>query len=239
MMQKEMITEMSESYNRLKSDIKEKYTKMICADLESVRQYVISKSSEFLGEDFLRKLSEVEGLKKQCDNERKAFRATPEYVAAQKELSEASKAAKKIAKTDENADKEEIKRLNKAISSITTLNVTIKNRLKDKTDRYDKLSAEIDYVIRTNENSFKEINAEVLRMVKQAISDCLGGYAEELKVLNETFGVEETTDEDLPFDEKVIRLDIPVFGSREATKENDEGRTRTFIPSDDGNGILN
>ena len=122
---------------------------------------------------------------------------------------------------------------NKAISSITTLNVTIKNRLKDKTDRYDKLSAEIDYVIRTNENSFKEINAEVLRMVKQAISDCLGGYAEELKVLNETFGVEETTDEDLPFDEKVIRLDIPVFGSREAKKENDEGRTRTFIPSDD------
>lgn len=98
MMQKEMITETSESYNRLKSDIKEKYTKMICADLESVRQYVISKSSEFLGEDFLRKLSEVEGLKKQCDNERKAFRATPEYVAAQKELSEASKAAKKSQK---------------------------------------------------------------------------------------------------------------------------------------------
>lgn len=238
-MQKEIITETSESYNRLKSDIKDKYTKMICADLESIRQYVISKSFEFLGDDFLQKLSEVESLKKQCDRERKAFRSTPEYVAAQKELTEASKAAKKIAKTDENADMEEIKRLNKAISAITTLNVTINNRLKDKTDRHDKLAAEIDRIIRTNENSFKEINEEMLRRVKQAIADCLGGYAEELKALNETFGVEETTDEELPFDEKVIRLDIPIFGSREAKKENDRGKTRTFIPSDDENGILN
>ena len=236
-MDKTDITESSESYNRLKEDIKEKYTKMMCAELDSVRRYVIDKSSSFLGEDFLAKLEEVDRIKQECDKIRKEFRSRDDYKAAQKELSEASKQAKGIADSDDNSDREEIKRLNKAIGAITTLNVTLNNKLKERNEREAQLNSELDKIVRDNESDFKEINNEVVTRVKKAISDCLGGYADEMKDLNSSFGI-ENDDFEMPFDEKVIRLDIPVF-SKSPFKRSDDDDGETFIHSDDDNGILN
>ena len=139
-MDKTIITEESESYNRLKSDIKDKYTKMICAELEAVRRYVVEESSVILGDDFLEKLGESEQIKKECDKIRNEFRSREEYISAQSELAAASKAVKAVTAVkkgeSESADKdsegntEETKRLNKAISAITTLNVTLNKKLK-------------------------------------------------------------------------------------------------------------
>ncbi len=233
-MEKPEITDTEDSYRQLKNDIKEKYTKMLCAELESVRRYVVDKSSAFLGEDFLEKLGQSDKIKKECDEIRKNYRASEEYKAAQKELSEATKAAKGL---PENSESEEIKRLNKAISTITTLNVTINNRLKDRTEKLAKLDGEIEAVVKDNEKGFKEINNEVVSRVKKAISECFGGYVSEVKDLNESFGIDNEEIE-MPFDEKVIRLDIPVFGKNSLTEEN-KGKTEVFIDSDNNNGILN
>lgn len=63
-MDKTIITEESESYNRLKSDIKDKYTKMICAELEAVRRYVVEESSVILGDDFSKNSASRSRLKK-------------------------------------------------------------------------------------------------------------------------------------------------------------------------------
>lgn len=95
-MDKTIITEESESYNRLKSDIKDKYTKMICAELEAVRRYVVEESSVILGDDFLEKLGESEQIKKECDKIRNEFRSREEYISAQSELAAASKAVKAV-----------------------------------------------------------------------------------------------------------------------------------------------
>ena len=233
-MEKPEITSAEDSYKQLKNDIKEKYTKMLCAELESVRRYVVDKSSAFLGEDFLEKLGESDRIKKECDGIRKKFRASEEYKAAQKDLSEATKAAKGL---PENSDCEEIKRLNKAISTITTLNVTVNNRLKDRMERLVKLDSEIEAVVKDNEKDFKEINNEVVSRVKNAISVCFGGYVSEVKDLNESFGMNDE-EIDMPFDEKVIRLDIPVFGKNSLT-EDDQEKSDVFIDSDDNNGVLN
>ena len=233
-MERPEITDTEDSYRQLKNDIKEKYTKMLCAELESVRRYVVDKSSAFLGEDFLEKLGESDRIKKECDGIRKKFRASEEYKAAQKELSEATKAAKGL---PENVESEEIKRLNKAISAITTLNVTINNRLKDRTEKLARLDGEIDAVVKDNEKDFKEINGEVVSRVKKAISECFGGYVSEVKDLNESFGMENEEIE-MPFDEKVIRLDIPIFG-KDNLSDKKESKSEVFIDSDDNNGVLN
>lgn len=233
-MERPEITDTEDSYKQLKNDIKEKYTKMLCAELESVRCYVVEKSSAFLGEDFLEKLGESDRLKKECDGIRKKFRASEEYKATQKELSEATKAAKGL---PENSECEEIKRLNKAISAITTLNVTINNRLKDRTEKLAKLDGEIEAVVKDNEKDFKEINGEVVSRVKKAISECFGGYVSEVKDLNESFGM-DNEEIDMPFDEKVIRLDIPVFGKSSLSEENKD-KSEVFIDSDNNNGVLN
>ena len=233
-MERPEITDTEDSYRQLKNDIKEKYTKMLCAELESVRRYVVDKSSAFLGEDFLEKLGESDRIKKECDGIRKKFRASEEYKAAQKELSEATKAAKGLS---ENVESEEIKRLNKAISAITTLNVTINNRLKDRTEKLARLDGEIEAVVKDNEKDFKEINEEVVSRVKKAISECFGGYVSEVKDLNESFGMENEEIE-MPFDEKVIRLDIPIFG-KDNLSDKRESKSEVFIDSDDNNGVLN
>lgn len=250
-MDKTIITEESESYNRLKSDIKDKYTKMICAELEAVRRYVVEESSVILGEDFLEKLGESEQLKKECDKIRNEFRSREEYINAQSELTAASKAVKNRKNTGsaggtDNADNtEETKRLNKAISAITTLNVTLNNKLKDKNDRRTVLEKELSAIVRENETGFKTINDEVVSRVKRAVSDCIAGYADEIGKLNECFNV-KSNELDLPFDEKVIRLDIPVFGRRTHNEsaanddsDDDKDGKRNFVPSDDNNGVLN
>ena len=254
-MDKTIITEESESYNRLKSDIKDKYTKMICAELEAVRRYVVEESSVILGNDFLEKLGESEQIKKECDKIRNEFRSREEYISAQSELAAASKAVKAVtavkkgesesAGKDSEGNAEETKRLNKAISAITTLNVTLNNKLKDKNDRRAILEKELNAIVRENETGFKTINDEVVSRVKRAVSGCIAGYVDEIGKLNECFNV-KSDELDLPFDEKVIRLDIPVFGRRTrdesaASDDSDVGKDgkRNFVPSDDNNGVLN
>lgn len=254
-MDKTIITEESESYNRLKSDIKDKYTKMICAELEAVRRYVVEESSVILGDDFLEKLGESEQIKKECDKIRNEFRSREEYISAQSELAAASKAVKAVtavkkgesesAGKDSEVNTEETKRLNKAISAITTLNVTLNNKLKDKNDRRAILEKELNAIVRENETGFKTINDEVVSRVKRAVSGCIAGYADEIGKLNECFNV-KSDELDLPFDEKVIRLDIPVFGRRPRDEsavsddsDNDKDGKRNFVPSDDNNGVLN
>ena len=254
-MDKTIITEESESYNRLKSDIKDKYTKMICAELEAVRRYVVEESSVILGDDFLEKLGESEQIKKECDKIRNEFRSREEYISAQSELAAASKAVKAVtavkkgepesAGKDSEGNAEETKRLNKAISAITTLNVTLNNKLKDKNDRRAILEKELNAIVRENENGFKTINDEVVSRVKRAVSGCIAGYVDEIGKLNECFNV-KSDELDLPFDEKVIRLDIPVFGRRPRDEsaanddsDDDKDGKRNFVPSDDNNGVLN
>lgn len=254
-MDKTIITEESESYNRLKSDIKDKYTKMICAELEAVRRYVVEESSVILGDDFLEKLGESEQIKKECDKIRNEFRSREEYISAQSELAAASKAVKAVkavkkgesesAGKDSDGNTEETKRLNKAISAITTLNVTLNNKLKDKNDRRAILEKELNAIVRENETGFKTINDEVVSRVKRAVSGCIAGYVDEIGKLNECFNV-KSDELDLPFDEKVIRLDIPVFGRRPRSEsaasddlDDDKDGKRNFVPSDDNNGVLN
>ena len=250
-MDKTIITEGSESYNRLKSDIKDKYTKMICAELEAVRRYVVEESSVILGDDFLEKLGESEQLKKECDKIRNEFRSREDYINAQNELAAASKAVKAAKKdksgagNDSEGNAEETKRLNKAISTITTLNVTLNNKLKDKNDRRAILEKELNAIVRENETGFKTINDEVVSRVKRAVSGCIAGYVDEIGKLNECFNV-KSDELDLPFDEKVIRLDIPVFGRRTRDEsaasddsDDDKDGKRNFVPSDDNNGVLN
>ncbi len=249
-MDKTIITEESESYNRLKSDIKDKYTKMICAELEAVRRYVVEESSVILGDDFLEKLGESEQIKKECDKIRNEFRLREEYISAQSELAAASKAVKAVTavkkgESESAGNTEETKRLNKAISAITTLNVTLNNKLKDKNDRRAILEKELNAIVRENETGFKTINDEVVSRVKRAVCGCIAGYADEIGKLNECFNV-KSDELDLPFDEKVIRLDIPVFGRRTCDEsaasddsDDDKDGKRTFVPSDDNNGVLN
>ena len=133
----------NESYTELKKDLKDKYCEIIKSDLDEIRNYVADRATKLFGPDFLDKIEKVENLRSERKRAERDFLKSEEYKTAQKEL----KVAKNEAKNSTSETEEEANRhLNKAISTITTLNVTIKNRLKPYDEKISALDDEISFI---------------------------------------------------------------------------------------------
>lgn len=229
----------NESYTELKQDLKDKYCEIIKSDLDEIRDYVADRVTKLFGPDFLDKIEKVENLRSERKRAERDFFKSEEYKNAQKEL----KVAKNEAKNSTSETEEEANRhLNKAISTITTLNVTIKNRLKPYDEKISALDDEISFVTEKNEDKIREISQEIISRVKSSVTKRFKSYFKELNELSDEFGVEDEKDDDLPFDQGVLRLEIPIFSEKIA--ENLENKDKceekgNFVKSDDGNGILN
>lgn len=229
----------NESYTELKKDLKDKYCEIIKSDLDEIRNYVADRVTKLFGHDFLDKIEKVENLRSERKRAERDFFKSEEYKTAQKEL----KLAKNEAKNSTSETEEEANRhLNKAISAITTLNVTIKNRLKPYDEKISALDDEISFVTEKNDDKIKEISQEIISRVKSSVAERFKSYFKELNELSDEFGVEDEKDDDLPFDQGVLRFEIPIFSEKIAENfENKEKREEkgNFVKSDDGNGILN
>lgn len=229
----------NESYTELKKDLKDKYCEIIKSDLDEIRNYVADRVTKLFGPDFLDKIEKVENLRSERKRAERDFFKSEEYKTAQKEL----KVAKNEAKNSTSETEEEANRhLNKAISAITTLNVTIKNRLKPYDEKISALDDEISFVTEKNDDKIREISQEIISRVKSSVAERFKSYFKELNELSDEFGVEDEKDDDLPFDQDVLRLEIPIFS--EKITENLEKKEKreekgNFVKSDDGNGILN
>ena len=229
----------NESYIELKKDLKDKYCEIIKSDLDEIRNYVLGRATKLFGPDFLDKIEKVENLRSERKKSEKEFFKSEEYKTAQKELKTAKNEAKNSTpETEEDANR----RLNKAISTITTLNVTIKNRLKPYDEKISALDDEISFVTEKNDDKIREISQEIISRVKSSVAERFKAYFEELNELSDEFGVEEEKDDDLPFDQNVIRLEIPIFSEKIAENlegEDSEDEEGNFVKSTDNNGILN
>lgn len=229
----------NESYTELKQDLKDKYCEIIKSDLDEIRDYVADRVTKLFGPDFLDKIEKVENLRSERKRAERDFFKSEEYKTAQKEL----KVAKNEAKNSTSETEEEANRhLNKAISTITTLNVTIKNRLKPYDEKISALDDEISFITEKNDDKIREISQEIISRVKSSVTERFKSYFKELNELSDEFGVEDEKDDDLPFDQGVLRLEIPIFSEKIAENlENKEKREEkgNFVKSDDGNGILN
>ncbi len=221
--------ETSQSFEQLKKDLQHKYAKIISEDVEKISEYVAAKAVEYFGEDFISKIDECETVKAERKQIEEDFYKSDEYKSAQKEL--------KAAKNDEDSQNDQ--RLNKAVSAITTLNVTIKNRLKKHDEKISRLEDEISFIAEQGGDKLKEIADEIVSRVKTTIGEVFQSYSEELDRLRAEFGEED--DADQSFDQGSIRLEIPIFAKTildksKKQKTEDEG---SFVKSDDNSGILN
>ena len=229
----------NESYTELKKDLKDKYCEIIKSDLDEIRKYVAERAAKLFGPEFLDKVEEVENLRSERKKAEKEFFKSEEYITAQKELKNAKNDAKN---QTPDAEDDANRRLNKAISAITTLNVTIKNRLKPYDEKISALDDEISFVTEKNDDKIREISQEIISRVKSSVAERFKAYFEELNELSDEFGVNEEKDDDLPFDQSVIRLEIPIFSEKIAENfENEESGEEegNFVKSTDNNGILN
>ncbi len=230
-----------ESYKELKASLKEKYTRILCTAIDEAREVVIKRSSEILSKEYLSMLSETEGLKKTVKEQETEFFNSEKYVTAQKSLT----TLKDKLATCLDSEKESIQKdLSKLLEQITTMNITIKNRLKVYTDK-----------IKENEKILKEetlkvgvdvlkIKNEIMKFLQQKISECVKCFNEELSELNKTFAKEDANESELPFDTDVIKLDVPIFSIdtdsiKRSVKTTDDDQNITLINSKNTSTVKN
>ena len=207
-------------YEEIKNGLKTKYSKMIFARIDDLRKDALKKLFGAMDEGVIDLIYENERLKKLCDDEKKEFYDGTEYKDAQNKLVELKNKLSVCAE----GEKDEINaQLSKALDRISTLNVTINNRLKKYTDKMRVNASAITGAISSDEGEFGKVKKNFIESVDEILQEGIASYNDELQSVNETFGVEQGEEPDLPFDENEVRIEIDMLppSVRELGNEND------------------
>ena len=218
---------LSESYNRLKQDLKDKYAETIYNLIDKIKGEIAKETAKIFGESTLKKIEEAENLKAEIDEEKRRFFQEERYKSLQDKL-----VSLKETLALKDGDEEITKEMRSTLDKISTLNITIKNRLKEKTDRLKSLTDFVQEEFDKNKDALSNLKSKSLGTVKDEIIDCLDEFNEELSVLNKTFGKDD--EEELPFDEETLKVDIPIFSYLPQVKDSE-----TFVVSENDSPIKN
>lgn len=222
---------LSESYNRLKQDLKDKYAELIYKIVDKIKTEIVKETSEIFSEETLDKIEEAERLKTEINAEKQEFYSQEKYRSLQDKLVELKDELSKQNK--ENADKT-TSEMQVTLDKISTLNITIKNRTKEKADKLYGLNNFIEGEFDKNRDALKKIKDRFFEQIKREIIECLDDYNDELAVLNDTFG-KETDEPEMPFDDAQVRVEIPIFSYLNETADIGD----TYIISENDNPIKN
>ena len=209
-------------YEEIKNGLRTKYSKMIFARIDELRKDALKKLFGAMDEGVIDLIYENERLKKLCDDEKKEFYEGTDYKDAQSKLVELKNKLSVCAESE----KDEINaKLSKALDRISTLNVTIDNRLKKYTDKMRVNSSAITGAISSDEGEFGKVKKNFIESVDEILQEGITSYNDELQSVNATFGVEQSEEPDLPFDENEVRIEIDMLppSVRELGNENDDG----------------
>ena len=86
-------------------------------------------------------------------------------------------------------------------------------------------SSAITGAISSDEGEFGKVKKNFIESVDEILQEGITSYNDELQSVNATFGVEQSEEPDLPFDENEVRIEIDMLppSVRELGNENDDG----------------
>lgn len=213
-----------ESYEELKKQLKEKYSLILKSIIESANNKVESESNDILGKEFFDLHTEAEVMTAEIKTEKEEFYKSENYTAAQADLA-AIKA--EIDKCDDEDEKKNLNvKLDKAMAKISTLNITINNRLKSKTEELEAKVSAIGKIVGEHRKEIERLRDEIVNFITTSVASTINEFNADLTELNDIFGVEQSSPE-LPFDEKELKMqfiDLP-FEKYVTPTERREGRT--------------
>lgn len=230
----ELEKEYCQSFLELKNDLKEKYTSRIYAVLKDVRETLVERTSDMFDDGFFTCLNEAFALEEEKEKIRKAFFRENDYEDAQKKL-------KLLRKKHQEEGGEEVgKELSEAVARVSTLNVTIRNRLKPYEERIEYLREKIDGSVEANRERIDSLKKEIVETTRTSVDEIVTEFNRELSELKETFGVPEGESE-LPFDERTLQLEIPIseFDPDHFMKNVKRENRDLFVKSDNSNHVKN
>jgi hypothetical protein len=152
-----------DSYNELKNDLKDKYARMLSIAIDQAREKATDKTAKILSPSFLQLLEETESLKNQRNQLEQDSYKSDKYITAQDNLKDVKIKLDNVS----SEEKESIEKdFNKALSTITTLNITIKNRLKDIDEKITLNKQSIKNEISIFGDEINKIKNEVMSLMQ-------------------------------------------------------------------------
>ena len=118
-----------QSFNELKSGLKDKYNSILYSHIDQAKTSVNQELTALLGSDFLSLLDQTKQLQEQIAKETADFHSSHDYKS---KIDDLARLTKELPNASEEEKTELKKEIAKALSAVTTLNITIRNRLKDK-----------------------------------------------------------------------------------------------------------
>lgn len=231
-----------QSFIELKSGLKDKYTAILYSFIDEMKKNVLDNLQKLLGKEFLAFCEQTKKIQENVVYQKKEFHNSVDYKSKVDNLAMLSSRYSSC-KDDE---KDEVKKqMIKAFAEVTTLNITIKNRLKDLTEKLKSNKA----IIRQKNEEFKDellkLKTEVMDKLRKKIAICVIEYRKELSDLLESFEKPVNVDKESPFDVNAFKLNPPIFSAinyEENSEEADETLnkpTQTFILSENDDIISN
>ena len=233
MMEKVTVTkDFEESFKELKAELVKKYTDILCGHIDVAKDKTQSMLSQKISPETISQYEEMKRLEKEVEKAKKEFFKQPDYVEVQNKL----KAYKERLENCDESEKDEIqKQTAKLMSEIVTLNITIRNRLKDKTDLIASYKNLVDTKVKKINEEMSSIKDGVMSFLRLKIAECIADYNEELDELCQNFKKPKNGKE-FPFSSEIIKIDVPIFSIFEEVssveKTEDE---QNFIVSENTN----
>ncbi len=187
------------NYSVIKKETDEKYILKINDAICQSRKTYQDKVNEVLGNEYCELLNVIKEGKKYIKTQRELFYQTEEYLDAKKKLNECKSAYEKE-DSDENK-----KNFHLALDNLSTLNVTINNRLKEKRDEIEQAKQSLAKLFKDNKGELLKIKKQVEQELKFTVSEIFKEYQFIVKELNQTYN--ENQNVDLSCFNSCIKLD--------------------------------
>lgn len=209
-----IVDNVNESYEEIVKELKEKYSEEILRNIDEIKRQSYGQLSAAFNDCATGLLEEIEDLKKEIDRRKKEFYMSAEYSETQAKL---VALRKELSASDDDSKSEIEKKLSRTLDRVSTLNVTIKNRLKPLSDKLKEDISTLKAVYSSSENGFAKIRDEFLDRIDDVITDGITSFNEELSEINAKFGIicDKT---EFPFDENTLKIKIELF-PKELTDE--------------------
>ncbi len=216
-----IVDNVNESYEEIVKELKEKYSEEILRNIDEIKRQSYGQLSSAFNDCATGLLEEIEDLKKEIDRRKKEFYMSTEYSEAQAKL---VTLRKELSASDDDSKSEIEKKLSRTMDRVSTLNVTIKNRLKPLSDKLKEDISTLKAVYSSSENGFAKIRDEFLDRIDDVITDGITSFNEELSEINAKFGIfcDKT---EFPFDENTLKIKIELFPKELTDEEPDENTT--------------
>ncbi len=226
---------LSDSYNLLKKDLKDKYAENIYEIIDNIKTEILSEASKIFGEELIEKIDEAESIKGDIDKIKKEFYAEEQYTSLQNKLKQQKDSLLTASESEADKITSEMK---DTLDKVSTLNVTLKNRLKEKNEKLAEINAYLEGEFNKNKDILAKLKEDMFEKVKTDIVSCLDEFNEELSLLNETFGIEGKEPE-IPFDENSIKMELPIFSYGSLFSDGEDGEEKQYIFSENTNTTKN